>query len=133
MNEKAKELGMENAIFYDAHGLNSSNMATASDLIKLLSYIKENHPEILEITVNNDFWMPDSTGKMLKFKNLNIFHGISDFVGGKTGYLPEAKQTFVSLFNINGNDFGVVLLCSKNRKEDIQNIYSWLKENPEIN
>jgi D-alanyl-D-alanine carboxypeptidase len=132
MNKKAKEIGMEGAVFYDAHGLNSSNMATASDLIKLLDYIRENHSEILDITIDDDFWMPDPKGKMLKFKNLNIFHGIEDFVGGKTGYLPEAKQTFVSLFNVNGKDFGVVLLCSKNRLEDIKIIYNWLKENPEL-
>jgi len=118
MNQKAKELGMANTIFYDAHGLNPANRSTAQDLVKLLSYVYKNHPEILNITKNNDFWLPDSAGKPLKFKNLNNFYFLAEFIGGKTGYLLEAKQTLAAIFNVKGNPVAIVILYSNNRQAD---------------
>jgi D-alanyl-D-alanine carboxypeptidase len=55
MNEKAKELNMNNAFYYDAHGLSYSNRASAADITKLILYIKENHPAILEMTKEENF------------------------------------------------------------------------------
>lgn len=129
MNQKAKELGMANTCFYDVHGLNPSNKSTASDLLKLLKYIYANHPEILDITKNNDFWLPNQTGRLLKFANLNSFYNLSEFIGGKSGYLPEAKETFASLFNVNGKPIAVILLYSDNKKTDTLEILEWLKKN----
>jgi len=118
MNQKAKELNMANTVFYDAHGLNPANCSTASDIVKLLSYIFENHPEILSITKENNFWLPDSTGTLRKFQNINNFYPLSEFVGGKTGYLPQVKQTLASIFNVNGQQIAIVLLYSDNRQAD---------------
>ncbi|MBU1036715.1 serine hydrolase [Patescibacteria group bacterium] len=129
MNQKAKELNMTNTFFYDAHGLNPSNRSTAPDIAKLLTYIYENHPEILSITKDNNFWLPDQTGRLLKFKNVNNFYQEPDFIGGKTGYLPEAKQTSALLFNVNEEPIAIVLLYSKNRQTDTLRILDWLKNN----
>jgi D-alanyl-D-alanine carboxypeptidase len=118
MNQKAKELKMANTIFYDVHGLNPDNTSSASDLVKLLAYIYKKHPEILSITMNNNFWLPDQTGKLLKFTNLNSFYPLATFIGGKTGYLVEAKQTFASIFNINGKPVAIILLYSNNHQAD---------------
>lgn len=118
MNQKAKELKMANTIFYDVHGLNPDNTSSASDLVKLLTYIYKNHPEILSITKNNNLWLPDQTGKLLKFTNLNSFYPLATFIGGKTGYLVEAKQTFASVFNINGKPVAIILLYSNNHQAD---------------
>ena len=133
MNSKAEEIGMHNTIFYDAHGLNPSNRSTALDLTRLLVYVYQNHPWILETTKDDNFWLPDSRGVWLKFKNVNNFHSHSDFLGSKTGYLPQAKQTFVALFNFNGDLFAVTLLYSKNRQRDMEKILYHLngtKTNP---
>ena len=119
MNQKARDLGMNSTVFYDAHGLSSSNRSTAKDLAKLLSYIKKNYPEVLQISRNNDFWLPDSTGKQLKFRNLNSFYPFASFIGGKTGYLPQAKQTFASIFNIKDKDMAIIVLYSDNHQADI--------------
>lgn len=119
MNQKAKELNMTRTIFYDPHGLSSANKSTVQDLTKLLIYIHKNHPEILDVTRNNDFWLPDQTGKLLKFRNLNAFYPLSNFVGGKVGYLFEAKKTFASIFNVNGDVVAVTVLYSDNYQADI--------------
>lgn len=129
MNQKAKELDMVNTFFYDSHGLNPSNRSTAPDIAKLLIYIYENHPEILNITKDDNFWLPNQAGRLLKFKNVNNFYQIPEFIGGKTGYLPEAKQTLASLFNLNEEPIAIILLYSKNRQTDILKILNWFKNN----
>ncbi|MSU60478.1 MAG: D-alanyl-D-alanine carboxypeptidase [Candidatus Staskawiczbacteria bacterium] len=127
MNKKAKDLGMESTAFYDAHGVDPLNRSTATDIVKLISYIQKKHPEIFSITKDNDFWLADKTGKALKFQNLNQFYFFPEFIGGKVGYLVESKQTFASLFNIDGKTVAIVLLYSKNRRVDTLNIMSWIK------
>jgi len=118
MNEKTQELGMDGTVFYDVHGLNPANISRATDLVKLLAYVRENHAEILSIAKDNNFWLPDETGTLLKFQNVNNFYPLLAFVGGKTGYLPEAKQTLASIFNVNGKQIAIVLLHSVNRQAD---------------
>ncbi|MCH8741675.1 D-alanyl-D-alanine carboxypeptidase [Patescibacteria group bacterium] len=127
MNQKAKELDMANTVFFDPHGLNPANRSTATDIAKLLTYIHENHAEILSITKNNNFWLPDPTGRLLKFQNVNNFYALPEFIGGKTGYLPEARQTSASLFNINKEPVVIILFYSSNRQSDTFKIINQLK------
>jgi D-alanyl-D-alanine carboxypeptidase len=122
MNQKAKDLGMKNTIFYDSHGLNPANRSTTRDLAKLLTYIHKNHPEILDISQENNFWLPDSTGKLLKFRNVNSFYPLPNFIGGKAGYLFEARETFASIFEVKGNSVAVIVLYSNNHRADIFSI-----------
>jgi len=103
------------------------NRSTASDLAKLLAYIHQDHPDILAITKDNDFWLPDPTGKLLKFKNLNNFYGLAEFIGGKTGYLPQARQSLASIFNINGKPIAITLLYSKNYQADALKVMEMLR------
>jgi len=127
MNKKAKELEMEDTVYYDVYGLNSANHSTASDLAKLVSYINQNYPEIWEITKDNDFWLPNSEGTLLKFQNVNNFYYLENFIGGKTGYTTEAKQTFASVFKVGKKPVAITLLYSQNRMADIFSILRELK------
>ncbi len=127
MNKKAKELGMSNTVYYDTNGLNLNNKSTASDLAKLISYIYKNHPQILEISRINDFWLPDQEGNMMKFENGNNFYYLGEFIGGKGGFLTEAKQTFDSVFNVSGRPIAVAVLYSDNRVADIFSILRKLR------
>jgi len=127
MNQKAKELGMKNTVFSDVHGLSPTNRSTAADLAKLISYIYKEHPEILHLTRDNNFWLPDSTGRLLKFQNVNNFYPLPEFIGGKTGYLPQAKQTLASVFLVNKKPISIILLYSDNRQADIFTILNRLR------
>jgi D-alanyl-D-alanine carboxypeptidase len=118
MNLKAKEIEMTNTFFNDPHGLSLNNVSTASDLVKLLDYIFKNHPEILAISKNNNFWLTDENGSLLKFRNVNNFYLLPDFIGGKTGYLPEAGQTLASIFEKKGFPIAIIVLDSSNRQAD---------------
>jgi len=128
MNQRAKELGMENTFFYDTHGLSLANRSTATDLAKLAAYIYQRHPEILQITRDNNFWLPDAAGRLLKFQNVNNFYPLKGFVGGKTGYLPQAKQTLASIFRVNEKPIAIILLYSDNRQADTFTILNQLKK-----
>ena len=127
MNQKAKELGMKNTVFSDVHGLSPTNRSTAADLTKLISYLYKEHPEILHLTRDNNFWLPDSTGRLLKFQNVNNFYPLPEFIGGKTGYLPQAKQTLASVFLVNKKPISIILLYSDNRQADIFTILNRLR------
>ncbi|MDP4008904.1 MAG: serine hydrolase [bacterium] len=119
MNAKATELHMGATVFHDPHGLSLQNQSSAADLAKLLQYIYENHPTLLAITRENDFWLPDKTGKLLKFQNVNNFYHLKNFKGGKTGYTLAAKQTLASIFEVNKKPVAIVLLSSSNRQADV--------------
>jgi len=128
MNQKAKELGMKNTFFSDTHGLSLANRSTTADLSKLVAYVYEQHPEILHITRDNNFWLPDATGRLLKFQNVNNFYPLRQFIGGKTGYLPQAKQTLVSVFRVNEESIAIILLYSDNRQADTFTILNRLRK-----
>ncbi len=140
MNEKAKEIGMKNTRFYDAHGLGRSyntrvpnNVATAGDIAKLLFYISKNHPEILKITLDEKFQLPGRCPEhnwICTFLNRNIFHGITDFIGGKTGFLNAAGQTFAGIFESRDRQYAIILLKSTDRRSDTQKIWEWIKKKP---
>lgn len=122
MNYKAAEIGMNDTKFHDPHGLSPQNTSTASDLALMMAYIRKNHPDILRITKENDFWMKDPQGNDLKFINLNNFYPLSSFIGGKSGYLPQALNTMASVFNVNGKPVALIVLNSSNSQADTFNI-----------
>ena len=127
MNQKAKELKMTGTVFMDAHGLNPKNRASASDIAKLLTYIYKNHPEILDVTKNNNFWLLNSKGQLVKFQNLNSFYYFPEFIGGKAGYLQEARQTFAGIFNINKKPVIIIVLHSIDYQPDVFKIINQIK------
>ncbi len=128
MNKKAADLGMQNTTFVDPHGLDLKNQSTAADLAKLVAYIQQNHPDLWEITKDDNFWMPCETGKLCHFKNLNTFSKDPNFVGGKSGYLPEIGESMASLFSVNGKNYAIVVLRSPKRDNDISLMVNWLKK-----
>lgn len=129
MNKEAKVLGMNHTYFYDAYGVSPRNRSTAGDVAKLLGYVYYHHPEILAITKEDDFWLPDAEGKLLHFQNVNNLYASPDFIGAKAGYIPQSKQTLASLALVNGRPVAIVLLRSRNRKADALRIVDWLKNN----
>jgi D-alanyl-D-alanine carboxypeptidase len=128
MNQKAKELGMADTVYFDVTGLNPKNHSTAADMVKLLAYINKSHPEILDITRDDNFWLPDAGGKLVKFLNVANFYYVPAFIGGKTGYLVEARQTFAGVFDVGGKPAAIVILRSDNYQSDVFKIIGQLKK-----
>ncbi|MEI7765661.1 MAG: CapA family protein [bacterium] len=129
MNEKAKTLGLSNTSFLDPSGLSEKNISTAYDLFKFSQYLKNNVPELLQLSILKSY----KTSSHVWF-NTSQFLKIDGYQGGKRGYIDESKQTALSLFTLplgstGVRNIGISILRSNDRYKDMQNILSYLKKN----
>ena len=143
MNEEAKNLNMTRTSFADSSGLNMANQSTAEDLKRFAQYILQNYPEIFVITqedksavvsqklkINHDLTNINVLAHSPKFlEELNI-----KYLGGKTGFTDEAKETYLGLFSVPSERFAgqnrrilVVVLNSASRYNDIESLLRWIK------
>ena len=119
MNKKAVDLGMVQTVFFDPVGLSPLNQSTAGDIRKLIKYIDKIHPEIFAYSRETNFG---------ELKNINPFAGQPNFLGGKTGYLDEAKENLVSLFSVNEQRILVIVLGAENRFNQTREILDYLTQ-----
>ncbi|MFA5791816.1 MAG: CapA family protein [Candidatus Paceibacterota bacterium] len=128
MNQEAERLKMTSSVFEDPSGLNPNNQSTVSDIFKLVGYLKQQQPEILSITTKKSF-----STKKHSWSNISQFLNEDGYLGGKSGYTDEAKQTVVSLFDLPLGETGfrpiaITLLQSFDRKKDVETILKYLKK-----
>jgi len=130
MNKTAALLGMKNTYYEDPSGLNPKNVSTVVDQFKLAQYIYKNYPSIFDTTLVKIFKVGNHT-----WTNRNaILLNISTFIGGKNGFIDEAKQTTVSLFNISMLKGGqrvvaVVELKSPDKTTDAKKLLDFVTKN----
>lgn len=129
MNKKAVELGMHDTYYEDPSGLDPKNVSSVEDLLKLGRYIYQKHPEIYDMTHIRQYSILKHT-----WFNKNRFLNYDTFIGGKNGYIDEAKKTTVSLFNVTMARGGthavvIVLLKSDDREGDAVKLINFLKKN----
>lgn len=130
MNKTAALLGMKNTYYEDPSGLNPKNVSTVVDQFKLAQYIYKNYPSIFDTTLVKIFKVGNHT-----WTNRNaILLNISTFIGGKNGFIDEAKQTTVSLFNISMLKGGqrvvaVIELKSPDKTTDAKKLLDFVTKN----
>jgi len=129
MNQEASSLQMNSTSYEDPSGLTPNNQSTVSDLFKLTGYIAQQQSDLLKITTKNSY-----STKTHSWSNISQFLGNKEYIGGKSGYTDEAKQTVVSLFNLPLSQTGsrpiaITLLQSQDRKKDVDTILKYLKKN----
>jgi D-alanyl-D-alanine carboxypeptidase (penicillin-binding protein 5/6) len=127
MNEKIKEIGLENTHFSNPTGLDPENLkwsfenknyfnySTGKDLILLGKYILENYPLIFEFS--------NQKNKIQFLENQHL-------IGMKTGYTDEAGGCIFLIFsNDNGDYFLNVILGTKSKEErffQMQKLIDWI-------
>jgi D-alanyl-D-alanine carboxypeptidase (penicillin-binding protein 5/6) len=127
MNEKAKEIGLENTHFSNPTGLDPENLkwslenkdyfnySTAKDLVFLGKYILENYPLIFEFS--------NQKNKIQLLENQHL-------IGMKTGYTDEAGGCIFLIFSDdNGDYFLNVILGAKSKEErflQMQKLIDWI-------
>lgn len=97
MNKKALELGMNNTIFENPHGLDeyTKNYSTAYDMSLLMKYANEN--SIFRKISNTKTYRVQTTKKSYLWYNRNkLLNGYKYCTGGKNGYTPEAGKTLIT-------------------------------------
>jgi D-alanyl-D-alanine endopeptidase (penicillin-binding protein 7) len=114
MNAKAIMLGMTRSHFVDPTGLNSANVSTAEDLVKMVRAAYQ-YPEIRQVTTTASHEVPVyGLRNPVNFINTNILVRNSDWLIGlsKTGFINEAGRCLVMQAEIAGQPLIIVLLDS---------------------
>lgn len=121
MNQKAKEIGCENAHFVTPNGLDSEDEGgvhsiSAADLARIMSYCITRSPkaqEFLKITQTRTYSFSDTDGNgSFSCSNHNLFLDMMDgAISGKTGFTGDAGYCYVGALEKDGKTFAVALLA----------------------
>jgi len=63
-----------------------------------------------------------------RFVSIHPFVKDRDFMGGKTGHTSAAKDTMLTILNVNGQPVAIVVLSSDDRKKDTLLLLNSIKE-----
>lgn len=131
MNAKARELGMKDTHFLDPTGLNSGNVSTAQDLVKMVLAAQEYAP-IHEFTTSTSHMVEPAGYSPLRYNNTNplVKNASWDIGLSKTGYISEAGRCLVMKATINQRPVVIVLLDSwgkSTRVGDANRVKKWIE------
>ena len=131
MNAKARELGMSSTHFYDPTGLNSANVSTAQDLVKMVM-AAQGYPDIQRYTTTQSHIVQVEGRRTLRYSNTNPLVRNSQWEIGisKTGYISEAGRCLVMQARITERPVVIVLLDSwgkRTRVGDAVRIKHWME------
>ena len=131
MNAKARELGMDSSHFMDPTGLDSANVSTANDLVKMVS-AAQGYELIHRFTTSTSHTVEVSGRKPLRFHNTNpLVKNTSWEIGlSKTGYISEAGRCLVMEAKISEHPVIIVLLDSwgkNSRVADAVRVKHWME------
>jgi D-alanyl-D-alanine endopeptidase (penicillin-binding protein 7) len=130
MNAKAKELGMDSAYFVEPTGLSAKNVASASDLVKLVLAASED-PLIAELSTSSSHTV--TVGRqLLEFRNSNALVDKEDWhiALQKTGYTSDAGRCLVMATYVEDRPIVMVLLNSVGkytRLADARRVRAWME------
>ena len=134
MNHKAEVLGMKSTHFFDATGLDSNNVSTAEDLVRMVN-AAYHYPEIRQVTTTASQEVTlYGRRNPVNFVNTNSLVRGGDWVIGlsKTGFINEAGRCLVMQAEISGQPMIIVLLDSAGkltRIGDAKRIRKWIEHN----
>ena len=134
MNAKARALGMNNTQFYEPTGLDSDNVSTAQDLVKMVA-AAGSYTLIHQYTTTATHSVDNLNGRTMRFSNTNpLVRNASWDIGlSKTGFINEAGQCLVMQATINHRPVIIVLLDSwgkRTRVGDANRIRQWMERAP---
>ena len=128
MNEKARDIGLENTSFVTPSGLDAEeHYTTACDLAKLMEYCMENSL-FREIDCNQSVTANfiEPAGKSQTYYNENrLLREYEYCVAGKTGYTQKAGRTLVSCAEKDGIRLIAVTLNDGDDWNDHKNMFDY--------
>lgn len=112
MNQKAQELGLSQAVFFNSHGLPSytedavpakrQNRMSAEDMFRLASYLLKVYPQITEITSLKEAKLASLD---FEVRNSNpLLHNLYGVTGLKTGTTNKAGACLVTSLSADDGD-----------------------------
>jgi len=134
MNQKAKDLGMNQSVFLDPTGLEVGNLATAADIFKLARAAFA-RPEIRDATSRADYsFSIVNAPRQYRVENTNkLLKSYLKIIAGKTGYLDEAGYCLASqVKGPMGQEVIIVVLGSDSetgRFQELKSLAQWSFDN----
>ncbi len=130
MNRKAVSLGLRETRFMDSTGLNSANVSSARDLVKMVSAASR-YPLIREFSTTANYTV-SLNGRPRQFNNTNALVSSPDWQIGvsKTGFINESGKCLVMQAWLLNKPMIIVLLDSFGRftrVADAQRVKRWLE------
>jgi D-alanyl-D-alanine carboxypeptidase len=133
LNKRAEALGMSQTSIEEPSGLSPKNVSSATDLLALTRFVVEREPEILSWTrLENLLVQPLNSSDSRVVQNINPLILESDFLGGKTGTTPEARQNLVAVFSFERRRVAVVILGSPDRLGETRKLLDWVRRAYEL-
>ena len=126
MNLKAKELGMNNTIFSNPHGLDdvSGNYSTVYDMALLAKYAYKN--DIYKKIISTKKYATKSSLKSYVWYNrMSLLNNYKYCVGGKNGYTPRAGKTLVSYAKKNNLTLLIVSFNDSSLYNNHESLYNY--------
>ncbi len=127
MNDWVYSIGAYHTYFDDPSGLSPKNISSADDVATILEWIYKNRPDLISI-----LHMKTYASHTHIWVNKTHFLNLSSYIAGKNGYIPEAKETAVGLFNINNRMYSLAVLGTKNRDKDVLELLQWITDSGKI-
>lgn len=129
MSSYAWEIGMPSTYFADPSGLSPQNMSSASDFFALARYLYNMRPDILAITKTANFTLSTTTEHNYReIVSTHPFVNEPNFLGGKTGKTPQARDTMLTILDIKGIPIAFIVLGSEDRKKDTLYLITQVKK-----
>ena len=109
MNEKAKELGMENTNFMNCHGIDEEgHYTTAKDIAIMSRELITKHPDILKYT---SIWMDSLRDGTFELSSTNkLIRYYEGATGLKTGFTSSAGYNLSGTATRNGTSYIAVVM-----------------------
>jgi len=109
MNQKALELGMTHSRFVEFTGLDERNVATATDVARMLQ-AAASIETIRDITTTHSYEFRTAR-RAHQIANTNrLLYGRYEILGGKTGFINEAGYCFATWIRTQGREMIAVVL-----------------------
>jgi D-alanyl-D-alanine carboxypeptidase (penicillin-binding protein 5/6) len=131
MNEKAKELSLDNTKFTNPSGLDGDgHVSTARDLIRI-SEVAMKNPEFAKIVGTKTLVVRSIDGKISHYlTNINELLGkIPGVLGVKTGWTENARENLVTYVNRDNHRIMIAVLGSQDRFGETRELIDWIYTN----
>jgi D-alanyl-D-alanine endopeptidase (penicillin-binding protein 7) len=131
MNEKARELGLENTVYADPSGLLAENVSSAYDLARLIAYASAD--ERLGAIMRKTSFTTQVGKRTITARSTNqiVRTGDIDVVGGKTGFISRSGYCLATLLRLpqSGQQVAFVVLGAKtnaSRFWETRHLFNWM-------
>jgi serine-type D-Ala-D-Ala endopeptidase (penicillin-binding protein 7) len=129
MNDKAKDLGLSNTHYEDPSGLLSTNVSSAYDMAKLITYVSGD--ERIAGVMRKQNYQVTAGRRVINIHSTNqlVMRGDVDVQAGKTGFIRNAGYCLATLLRLpQGPQVAVVVLGAKSnagRFWETRHLFNW--------